>query len=263
MPVEIVAEAGINHNGDIQEAMRLVMAAKRSGADAVKFQLFNSHELWGDDRIAHLELSEKQMAMLKEHCDANQIEFLCTPFHPSGVGFLKELGVKRLKIASGCLKREPLLKSARESGLPLIVSTGMSQFEEVAEIVRYLHSCDLTILHCTSAYPCPFEEANLNCLIEYRHLLRKLKRDIRIGYSDHTPWIAASIAAVALGAEMIEKHLTLDAEQEGPDHSMSIEPWEFTDMVTGIRDVEKALGDGIKKIEPSAVKLRSAWHDMY
>ena len=140
MPVEIVAEAGINHNGDIQEAMRLVMAAKRSGADAVKFQLFNSHELWGDDRIAHLELSEKQMAMLKEHCDANQIEFLCTPFHPSGVGFLKELGVKRLKIASGCLKREPLLKSARESGLPLIVSTGMSQFEEVAEIVGLIIS---------------------------------------------------------------------------------------------------------------------------
>ena len=269
----IIAEAGVNHNGDIAEAYRLVDAAAEAGADAVKFQHFKSQRLWGDDRIADLELTDAEMESIAFHCQKMGIEFMCTPFGVQEVEFLKPL-LKRVKVASGCLTRWELLKAVRDTKLPVILSTGMSDVAQIGAALRALgygtpslYQQDFTLLHCTSAYPCPIEDVNLSALdvLQWqwgRHPEHSGAPGItcKIGYSDHTLGITIAIAAVARGSQVLEKHLTLDRNAEGPDHKASIEPKEFKVMVQAIRTVEKALGDGVKKARLSEITTKAAWY---
>ena len=250
----IIAEAGVNHNGDIQEAHRLIVSAKRCGANAVKFQHFNSQRLWGDDRIEQYELTAKQQAMLKEQADALGIEYMCTAFDCQSLDEILPL-VKRIKISSGCITDRDLLMAANNSGLPVIMSTGMADEEEVTIAASYFRMNMVTLLQCTSAYPCPIDQVNL---IAIQHLW--LEYGYEVGFSDHTTTISIPIAAAALGATVIEKHLTLNRNADGPDHKASIEPAQFKLMVQGIREVEQALGDGIKRVQPDELELRSVWH---
>ena len=247
----IIAEAGVNHNGDIQEAHRLVVAAKRCEANAVKFQYFDSRRLWGDDRIKHLELSLKQMTMLKEQASSLGIEFMCTAFDVQGLEEILPL-IKRIKISSGCITDRKLLNLAHDTGLPIIVSTGMATPDEIVAALDVLR--DVVLLQCTSIYPCPPGFANLRAMQKYAFY------DVEYGLSDHTTTVSIPIAAVAMGATVIEKHLTLDRNAEGPDHKASIEPDQFKLMVQGIREVEQAMGDGIKRVQPGETALREIWH---
>ena len=248
----IIAEAGVNHGGNFGTALKLVDAAKSTGADAVKFQLFDSRKLWGDDRIKHLELSRPQMKDLAAYAKSAGIEFMCTPFGVEEVLFLKPL-VKRMKIASGCLRRHALLREIRDTNRPVMLSTGMSRMKDIDEALDELDGSDVTLLHCTSSYPCRLEDVNLKAM-------NKLSMfGWPVGYSDHTNGITVPIAAAALGATVIEKHLTLDRNAEGPDHKASITPDMFKAMVTAIREVETALGDGIKRVLPCEEPLRKLW----
>lgn len=252
MTTFVIAEAGVCHNGDFETALRLADAAKWAGADAVKYQLFTSQKLWGDDRIKHLELSQPQMKDIAAYCKSLGIEFMCTPFDVESLYYLVSLKVKRLKISSGCLTNTDLLYAAYQSGLPVILSTGMSTEAEIGEALSML-AINVTLLHCTSSYPCRLEDVNLKAM-------DRLKRFHRpVGYSDHTDVITVAIAAVARGATVIEKHLTLDRNQEGPDHKASITPKTFKAMKLGIMEVEYALGDGIKRVLPCEEALRKAW----
>ena len=254
----IIAEAGVNHNGSYIRACELLEAAKECGADAVKFQLFNSQELWGDDRIKHLELSERAIRHIHAGCKRVGIEFMCTPFSVEAVEFLTPL-VKRHKIASGCRKPE-ILEAVAKSGLPVIVSMGMA---DKSDLMALIHKCSgvkpFVFLHCTSSYPCELEHVNLSVIKKW--LTVYAPEYVQIGFSDHTQGIIASIAAVAMGATVIEKHLTLDKTAEGPDHKSSIEPNEFKTMVEAIREVEVMLGDGVKRVLPCEEKLRELWYD--
>ncbi len=259
----IIAEAGVCHNGNVAEAYLLADAAKEAGADCVKFQHFNSQRLWGDDRIKNLELSDAEMATVAWHCKSIGIEFMCTPFGVKEVEFLTPL-VKRWKVASGCLQRKGLLEAIGRTKLPIILSTGMSNLDAVRnglDLVGYqqpaFNTQDYTLLHCTSAYPCPINEVNLASMDTLRFYFGDR---CKIGYSDHTPGITIAIAAVARGAVVLEKHLTLDRNQEGPDHKTSIEPKEFRVMVSAIRMVEEAIGKDDKKVQPSELPLKAAWH---
>lgn len=251
----IIAEAGVNHGGNFETALKLVDAAKEAGADAVKFQLFSSQKLWGDNRIKHLELSRDQMQDIAAYCMGFGIEFMCTPFGVEELEFLAPL-LHRIKIASGCLTKEPLLRAAENTHLPVIISTGMSVVEDIYVALNRLADSEVTVLHCTSSYPCRLEDVNLNAM-------RTLKNDLGcpIGYSDHTDGITVAVAAVALGAAVIEKHLTLDRRQVGPDHLASIEPLEFKFMCEAITDVETALGDGVKRVMDCEKSLRRVWRD--
>ncbi|MDB5872704.1 MAG: putative N-acylneuraminate-9-phosphate synthase [Ramlibacter sp.] len=267
-PVFVIAEAGVNHNGDLSMALRLCDAARAAGADAVKFQTFRAQDLvlpgaptadyqqrqtGQHDQFAmlqKLELSKQQHAAIKAHCDGIGIEFFSTPFSVGAVDMLVELGVRRIKLSSGELTHRALVERAAAARLPLLVSTGMATMEEIGEALQWIGGArgnldGVTVLHCTSAYPAPDEALNLNAL---RSMARDLKVDI--GYSDHSLGIEAPLAAVALGATVIEKHLTLDRALPGPDHAASLEPAEFGRMVTGIRRVAAMLGDGIKAPTP-------------
>jgi len=253
----IIAEAGVNHNGDLNTAFLLCNAAKEVGANAVKFQHFNSQRLWGDDRIEHLELSDFEMAHIAQHCQSIGLEFMCTPFGVPEVEFLTPL-VKRWKIASGCLTKWDLLKAVRDTGKPVILSTGMADMDRIADALCVLGG-DVTLLHCTSSYPCPINEVNLSAMDALRQSVR-WPGSYPIGYSDHTSGITVALAAVARGATVLEKHLTLDRNAEGPDHKASIEPREFRAMVNGIRKIETAIGNGEKKAQPSEAKTMEAWY---
>jgi N,N'-diacetyllegionaminate synthase len=263
-PVFVIAEAGVNHNGDLAMALRLCDAAQAAGADAVKFQTFRAQDLvvpgaptaeyqarqtGQQDQFAmlqQLELSQAQHEAIKAHCDAIGIEFFSTPFSVDAVDMLVGLGVRRIKLSSGELTHRALVERAGAAGLPLLISTGMATMEEIAEALQWIAAVrgsldDVTVLHCTSAYPAPDQALNLNAL-------RSMARDlgVAIGYSDHSLGIEAPLAAVALGATVIEKHLTLDRGLPGPDHSASLEPQEMGKMVSGIRRVSAMLGDGVK-----------------
>ena len=263
-PVFVIAEAGVNHNGDIAVALQLCDAAKKAGADAVKFQTFRAEDLvvrgaptaeyqarqTGDQdqflMLARLELSEAQHQKIKAHCDAIGIEFFSTPFSVDAVNMLVQLGVKRLKLSSGELTHRALVEHAAATQLPLLMSTGMGTMEEISEALAWVkaargHLQGVVVLHCTSAYPAP--DGTLN-LLAMNSMARDL--DVATGYSDHSLGIEAPLAAVALGARVIEKHLTLDQKMRGPDHSASLEPEEFARMVEGIRRVSAMLGDGVK-----------------
>lgn len=267
-PVFVIAEAGVNHNGDIATALRLCDAALATGADAVKFQTFRAQDLvvpgaptagyqaretGEQDQFAmlrKLELSQAQHEAIKAHCDAVGIEFFSTPFSTDAVDMLVRLGVRRIKLSSGELTHKALVERAAAARLPLLVSTGMATMEEIAEALQWVAAArgnmdGVILLHCTSAYPAPDATLNLNAL-------RSMARDlgVAIGYSDHSLGIEAPLAAVALGATVIEKHLTLDRKLPGPDHSASLEPEEFGRMVAGIRRVSAMLGDGVKAPTP-------------
>ena len=259
MSVFVIAEAGVNHNGRLSTAFRLCDAAKAAGADAVKFQHFNSAALWNDDRIAHLELRDAEIAVIAKHCASIGIEFCCTPFGVREVGVIAPL-VKRIKVASGCLEKWELLASVQATHLPVILSTGMAtegRIDRALKALGYYATLEqsLTLLQCTSAYPCRVEDANLLAMDTLAQAF-----GAEVGFSDHTKGITVAIAAAARGATVIEKHLTLDCTAEGPDHKASIEPQEFRVMVRAIRTVEEALGDGVKRAQPAEAETRRAWY---
>lgn len=262
----IIAEIGVNHNGDPQRAMEMIGIAKRAGADAVKFQCFRAKHVAvsrtplagyqqrgagesGGQRemLKKLELPNETFFALKDEADARRMEFLCTPFDKESVDLVEPL-VGRFKISSGDCANYPFLDYVAAKGRPVILSTGMSSLEEVDEAVATIqrHKVALSLLHCTTSYPCDPEEANLLAMAELRN-----RYGVPVGYSDHTLGIEVAIAAVALGATIIEKHLTFSKRADGPDHKASLEPDEFTHMVQSIRTVNRAMGDGRKAIQPS------------
>jgi len=269
----IIAEAGVNHNGSIELAKQLIDAAALAGADAVKFQSFIAEEVVSInapkaeyqketteisesqyDMIKRLELSKKDHLELIDHAKNRNIIFLSTPFDERSVDLLVEFGVPLIKISSGEITNHPFLKYISKKGLPIILSTGMSTLEEVAEAISVIKEAgckDLTLLHCTSNYPAHVEDCNLlamNTMVD--------AFDVPVGYSDHTPGIYVSLVAVAMGACVIEKHFTLDKNLPGPDHRTSLEPTELEEMVRGIRLVEKALGSSVKAPVESELEVR-------
>jgi N-acetylneuraminate synthase len=270
-PCFIIAEAGVNHNGEVTRAKRLVDAARAAGADAVKFQTFKAERLAapaapkaayqrkatprGESHVAmlrRLELSEEAHGQVASHCRAQGILFLSTPFEEVSADMLDRLGLPAFKIASGDLTNGPLLAHVARKGKPMIVSTGMATLQEVDAAVRTIRSCGLRqiiLLHCVSRYPADVAEANVRAMDVMRRTWR-----LPIGYSDHTLGIEVALAAVARGACVIEKHLTLDRSLPGPDHAASLDPREFAALVRGIRIVEAALGHGRKQPAPSEVE---------
>lgn len=260
----VVAEAGVNHNGDPRLALALVDAAADCGADAVKFQTFRAEALALDSapqatyqrerasaasQRAMLELLELPHAALvdvRRRADERGIVFLSTPFDAASLAELVMLDVAAIKIGSGDLTNLGLLREAAATRKPLLLSTGMADEDEIARVLRALGSVPLVLLHCTSAYPAPIEDANLRAMATMRE-----RFGVPIGYSDHTPGIDVAMAAAALGAVVIEKHLTLDRSMRGPDHAASLDPSEFRRLVIGVRDVVAALGDGVKRPQPS------------
>lgn len=269
----VIAEAGVNHDGSIDVAMELVAAARGAGADAVKFQTFKAEDLttstagraeyqkhnMGEDgpqqsMLKGLQLSAEDHTTLKERCDEFGIEFLSSPFDEPSVDLLAEMGLKRFKVPSGELTNLPLLRRVARVADAVILSTGASWLSEVEAAVRTLTDAgvhDLTLLHCVSEYPAPAEQINLRAMTTLKHAF-----GLPVGYSDHTLGSAVPIAAVAMGAVMIEKHITLDRSSPGPDHAASADPAQFKEMVDGIRAVEAALGDGLKRPMPVEIANR-------
>lgn len=260
----IIAEAGVNHNGSLDLAFRLVDEAKAAGADCVKFQTFKArrivtasspkanYQLEVTDRaesqfdmLRKLELDRDAFARIQAHCRQVGIDFMSTPYNPEDAELLASLNVDAFKIASGQVVELPFLRQVARYGRRMIVSTGMADLQEVREAVDAIRGTgndDLVILQCNTDYPSRVEDVNLRAMLTMRDELK-----VRVGYSDHVPDNHACFAAVALGAEIYEKHFTLDRTMPGPDHSSSLEPAAFRDLVTGIRAVELSLGDGIKR----------------
>lgn len=263
-PCYIVAEAGVNHNGSLDRARRMIRVAKLCGADAIKFQSFHPDDLASTtarlaryqrrtgvrshsqvEMLRKLALAEDEQEQLFRLCRKEGIEFLSTPFDDRSAAFLHELGVPAFKIGSGDLTNLPFLRMIAAFRKPMIVSTGMARWEEVAQAVRTVRAAgtsQLVVLQCTTAYPEPIGDANLRVIPEYRRRLRTL-----VGFSDHTTGMTAGIAAVALGACLIEKHFTLSRRLRGPDHLASLEPRELARFVSQVRESEAALGDGRKR----------------
>lgn len=299
MSTFIIAEAGVNHNGELTLAHELIDAAAEAGADAIKFQTFNALELAGADAplagyqqsnfpqggsqlemLRKLELPKSWHLPLRLHAERVGLEFMSTAFDTQSLEYLSELGLKRYKIPSGELTNGPLLLEFSRLGKPLILSTGMASLNEVEtaiatilwgmrnqsrdpnnleEVMNFWSETSqridltesLTLLHCTSQYPAPFEDVNLSAMKTLEHNFK-----LSIGYSDHTVGIHVAVAAVSLGARVIEKHLTLDRELEGPDHAASTEPSLFGEMVTQIRQIENAIGNGVKEPQESELSTR-------
>ena len=266
----IIAEAGVNHNGNLNLAKKLVDAAKRAGVDAVKFQTFKTKNLVSKntkmanyqkkntgkkesqfDMLKRLELRNRDFVKLKKYCDKQKIIFLSTPHTEDAVDFLNNL-VPAYKVASGDLTNSPLLKKISRKKKPIILSTGMATLDEVREAVNTILPINkkLILLHCTTNYPCPLEEINLRAM-----LTLKKNFNLLVGYSDHTSGIIVPTIAVAMGATVIEKHFTLDKNLPGPDHRASLEPKELKEMVKSIRNVEKILGAEKKKPTISEKKI--------
>jgi N,N'-diacetyllegionaminate synthase len=269
----IIAEAGVNHNGSMDLAFKLIDAAKTAGADMVKFQTFKASDLVSEsakkaayqqavtdagetqfEMIKKLELSREDHLELMRYCDEVGIEFLSAPFDLTSIDLLHELGVKRFKIPSGEITNYPYLKAMARYNKPVIMSTGMADMEEIQAALEVLTSHgteeqNISVLHCNTEYPTPFEDVNLKAIKTMSQTL-----ELPIGYSDHTRGIEVPIAAVALGAVIIEKHFTLDRTLPGPDHKASLEPSELAKMVITIRNIEEALGDGIKRPSTSEKK---------
>jgi N,N'-diacetyllegionaminate synthase len=270
LPCFIIAEAGVNHNGCLELAKKLVRAAAESGADAVKFQTFQAkHLVTADapqaeyqatnsgkkesqfDMLKRLELPLEAFAELNRECQALGIMFMSTAFDEESADYLAGLGMAIFKIPSGELTNLPLIRHIARYGKPMIVSTGMGTLDEVADAVNAIRlegNNDITILHCVSNYPAPPESVNLRAM----HAIQKTL-GVPIGYSDHTMGIEASVIAVAAGASVIEKHFTLDCHMPGPDHKASLEPHELCEMVSSIRRVEVLLGTGLK--QPTEAEL--------
>ncbi|CAN5667287.1 N,N'-diacetyllegionaminate synthase [soil metagenome] len=268
--IYIIAEAGVNHNGSIDIAKKLIDKAKDAGADAVKFQTFKAESLVSknaskaDYQKTNTSVSESQLQMLKKleltenehrellkYSNYRNIEFLSSPFDEESAAFLISLGLKILKIPSGEITNIPFLKFLADQNVKIILSTGMSDLSEVSLAVSSLNKGkDLTLLHCVTEYPAPFNEINLKAM----ETLKK-EFEIPVGYSDHTSGIEIALAAAALGAEVIEKHFTLDKNMEGPDHKASLNTEELKNMIIGIRNIEAALGNG-RKI-PAVIEMKN------
>ena len=281
MKTFIIAEAGVNHNGDEKMALALVEAAVKSGADAVKFQTFSADKLTrkgaekaeyqkqatgdGDQHgmLKALEMSESLHRRLFAHCGELGIEFMSTAFDEESLDFLVELGIKRIKVPSGEITNAPLLRHMAGKGLPLIVSTGMAELYEVVAAVDIIRAARVargfaeplaemvTILHCTSNYPTDSADVNLRAMNTMARAT-----GLPVGYSDHTLGLAVSTGAVALGATVIEKHFTLNAGLPGPDHKASLEPDQLCALVRQIRDIEAALGSDVKAPTASELPVR-------
>ena len=270
----IIAEAGVNHNGNIEMAHGLIDVAVEAGADAVKFQTFRASQVISPrapkaayqmrttradesqlEMVRKLELPFVVFRELSERCREHGIIFLSTPFDEESVDFLAGLDVPAIKVPSGELTNLPLLRRIGQKGTPLILSTGMSYLEEVERAVRTVREegcADLVLLHCTSSYPADPGECNLRAMETLCTTFA-----VPVGYSDHTPGIEIACAAVALGACVIEKHFTLDRSLPGPDHGASLDPAQLRDLVRAIRSVETAIGDGIKRPMPGELEVRS------
>ena len=261
--VFIIAEAGDNHNGSYENALKLVDKAVEAGADCVKFQTFITENVISKfaekaeyqkentnaeetqfEMVKKLELSFDEFRKIKEYCDEKKILFLSTPFDLDSIDFLQSIDIPFWKIPSGEITNLPYLIKIAKTGKDIIMSTGMCQMEEIKEALEILKengARKVTLLHCNTEYPTPFCDVNLNAM-------KTIKEEchVQVGYSDHTIGIEVPIAAVAMGACVIEKHFTLDKNMEGPDHKASLEPEELKEMVTGIRNIEKAMGNGKK-----------------
>ncbi len=271
----IIAEVGVNHNGDIKIAKKLVKEASLAGADVVKFQSFNSELLVTEDApkakyqmssqkdndsslqmLKKLELSRNDHHILIDQCQKYNVEFFSTAFDIENLDFLLKLNMKRIKIPSGEITNLPLLEHVSSFDMPVILSSGMADIDEIKDAVGILLSNklskdNLSLLHCTSQYPAQFKDINLRAIPELKRVF-----NINIGYSDHTLGIEAAISAVSLGASIIEKHITLDNSLSGPDHKASITPTEFSMMSKAIRNIEKGLGDGIKSPSKEEMQMR-------
>jgi len=264
-PCFIVAEAGVNHNGDINLAKKLIDAAKKAGADAVKFQAFKAEKIatrYAEkaeyqkettskeesqfNMLKKLELGYEDFKELYDYAEKTNIIFLSSVFDIESVDMLDDLGIAAFKVGSGELTNYPMLKRIVEKGKPIILSTGMSTMDEVEEALEFIKKeggKDIILTHCITGYPIKKEDANLR-------VIETLKRrfNLPVGFSDHTTGITIPIAAAALGAVLIEKHFTLDRNLPGPDHKASLEPNELEEMVNAIRDVESALGNGVRSL---------------
>jgi N,N'-diacetyllegionaminate synthase len=267
----IIAEAGVNHNGSFEIARKLIDVAADAGCDCVKFQTFKAENVVSRyakkaayqeettngnetqlEMIKKFEISESMHFKLVEYCNKKRIVFLSTPFDLESIDFLQKIDIPFWKIPSGEITNLPYLIKIAGIGKSVILSTGMSTLEEVktaVDILRQNGSVEITVLHCNTEYPTPYEDVNLKAMLTIRDEL-----GCKVGYSDHTPGIEVPIAAAALGASVIEKHLTLDKNMEGPDHKASLEPSEFYTMVQAIRNIEKAMGTGRKISTPSEIK---------
>jgi len=273
----VIAEAGVNHNGDLEIAKKLIEVAAQAGADYVKFQSFKAEKLASyearkaDYQLENLPDSEiTQYTMLKElelnyefhekligHCSLHDIKFLSSPFDLDSIELLHNLGLNTFKIPSGEITNLPYLQKIGSYRKNVILSTGMANIGEVEDALYALINAgtnkdNITILHCNTEYPTPFEDVNLRAMLTLRDAFK-----VNVGYSDHTSGIEVPIAAVSLGATIIEKHFTLDRSMAGPDHKASLEPEELKMMVRSIRNIEKCLGSGIKIASPSEEKNKS------
>ena len=272
--VYIIAEAGVNHNGSIDTALKLIDEAKAAGADCVKFQTFKAEQIVTQNspkakyQLAVTDKAESQYAMLKklelgledyrlllQRCQQIGIDFLSTPYNKEDADFLDALDVTGFKIASGQLSELPFLKYVAAKQKTMIISTGMANMADVfagVEAIRSTGNNDIIVLQCTTNYPSLIEDANLLAMNSIKEACK-----VTVGYSDHVENNYACFASVALGAQLVEKHFTLDKEMEGPDHSSSLNPAEFEELVLGIRNIEKALGTGLKK--PSQIEIDNSY----
>lgn len=265
----IIAEAGVNHNGDVECALKLCDAAKEAGADVIKFQTWKTEliitqnvaqaeyqkENLGKEEsqyemLKKLELSQEDFRKIKEYCDKIGIVFASTADEAESLDFLVSLGIPFIKIGSGEIGNISYLRYMGSKKMPVILSTGMSTLADIDLSLQALQeggATEITLLHCTTSYPCVFENVNLNAMSTLREAFK-----FPVGYSDHTLGNTVAVAAVAMGAKVIEKHFTLNKGMEGPDHKASATPEEFKELVQSIRDIEKAMGDGRKA--PTAVE---------
>ncbi len=277
MSTLVIAEAGVNHNGDLALAHRLVAAAADAGADVVKFQTFSAAHLATSrapkadyqalaadreesqyDMLVRLALTREMHVSLMAHCAARGIGFFSTAFDEPSLDMLIDLDLAYFKVSSGEITNLLLLRKLGRLGKPLIVSTGMADMEEIGAALHVLQEAgsprgNITLLHCTTAYPAPMADVNLRAMLALRDTF-----GVTVGYSDHTVGTEIAIAATALGASVIEKHFTMDRTLPGPDHRASLEPDELRAMVTAIRHVERAMGDGIKRPSPSEIVNKAA-----
>jgi N,N'-diacetyllegionaminate synthase len=273
--VFIIAEVGVNHNGSIDIARKLIDVAKDAGANAIKFQTFKAEKLVSrfapkaeyqketTDKnesqlmmLKKLELNDNEHTELIKHCKEINVDFLSTPFDLESIDLLNHLGLEIFKIPSGEITNLPYLRKVGSLRKRVFMSTGMADMTEIRDALDVLIDAgtrkkDITVLQCNTEYPTPYEDVNLRAMLTIKKAF-----DVNIGYSDHSLGIEVPIAAVAMGATVIEKHLTLNKNMEGPDHKASIEPHELKSMVTAIKNIEKALGDGTKRPSPSELRNR-------
>ncbi|PRR82848.1 N-acetylneuraminate synthase [Clostridium vincentii] len=272
MSVFIVAEAGVNHNGSIDIAKKMIDEAAKMGVDAIKFQTFITEKIASVyakqakyqsentriketqfEMLKKLELSQSEFKELKIYCDNKEIVFLSTAADNDSVDFLVDIGVKAIKLGSGEVTNLKLIEYVSKKGIPIILSTGMSNLGEVEKALNVIDSngnCDITLLHATTNYPTDYKEANIRAMVTLKDAFKR-----NVGYSDHTIGVEAAIIATTLGATIIEKHFTLDSKMEGPDHRASLNVEEFKNYIKSIRNTEILIGNGIKRPTVSEISI--------